>query len=92
MRGISLGNTGFGTREAPDYSVDVGPFETAYGGEDEEVVFRDEAGVSSTGQSGVEGAEDAGSSPVKSLIRSMGGVIWILLLIGFSLARSCGGE
>lgn len=90
--GISMRNTAFGTREAGDHSADVGPFDTTYGMDDEGIVFRDEAGASSTVPNAADRAEDADSSPVKSLIRSMGGVIWILLLIGFSLARSCGGE
>jgi hypothetical protein len=34
--------------------------------------------------------EDQPSSLVRSLFRSLGGIVWILLLIGFSLARSCG--
>lgn len=33
--------------------------------------------------------EDAPSSVGQSLLKSFGGVIWILLFIGFSIARSC---
>ncbi len=33
---------------------------------------------------------DQPTSKVGSLVRSLGGVIWVILLIGFSLARSCG--
>lgn len=38
---------------------------------------------------------EAGEQPMsvgRTLIRSMGGLIWVLVLIGFTLARSCGGE
>lgn len=35
-------------------------------------------------------AEDAPASLGRSLIRSLGGIIWVLLLIGYSLAQSCG--
>jgi len=35
---------------------------------------------------------DAPSSVGASLIRSLGGFIWVIVLIGFTLARSCGGE
>ena len=34
--------------------------------------------------------EDEAPSFVRSIVRSLGGVIWIVLLIAFSLARSCG--
>jgi len=34
--------------------------------------------------------DEAPSSFVGGLIRSLGGLIWVILLIGFSLARSCG--
>ena len=34
--------------------------------------------------------EDEPSSIGRSLFRSLGGIVWILLLIGFSLARNCG--
>ncbi len=32
------------------------------------------------------------TSTGRSLIRSLGGFIWVIVLIGFTLARSCGGE
>ncbi|MBJ22945.1 MAG: hypothetical protein CL933_26340 [Deltaproteobacteria bacterium] len=35
-------------------------------------------------------ASDEPRSVVRSLVRSLGGVVWVILLIGFSLARSCG--
>ncbi len=97
---VSLSDTRFGTSATPYDSADVGSFETKYGMGGEQSVFRDEPGNASTGVGAAPAsasapasadAEDAGSSPVKALIRSMGGVIWILLLVGFSLARSCGG-
>ena len=37
-------------------------------------------------------ATDAGEKPtsiVGSLVRSLGGFVWVILLIGFSIARSC---
>ena len=34
--------------------------------------------------------DDAPRSVFGGLIRSLGGLIWVILLIGFSLARSCG--
>lgn len=95
------GRTGpFGLRSnkqsSPGYSTGSDPFDSAYGMEDDEFVFREEAAsTTSSPNSNKElgdGVESERSSPVKSLMRSMGGVIWVLLLIGFSLARSCGGE
>jgi hypothetical protein len=38
-----------------------------------------------------EGAEEP-MSVGRTLIRSLGGLIWVIVLIGFTLARSCGGE
>jgi hypothetical protein len=35
---------------------------------------------------------DEPSSVGRSLIRSLGGLAWVILLIGFTLARNCGGE
>lgn len=35
---------------------------------------------------------DEPSSVGRSLIRSLGGLVWVILLIGFTLARNCGGE
>jgi hypothetical protein len=35
---------------------------------------------------------DKPSSTGRSLIRSLGGFIWVIVLIGFTLARTCGGE
>jgi hypothetical protein len=35
---------------------------------------------------------DEPSSVGRSLIRSLGGFIWVVVLIGFTLARNCGGE
>ena len=35
---------------------------------------------------------DEPTSVAGSLIRSLGGFIWIIVLIGFTLARNCGGE
>ena len=35
---------------------------------------------------------DEPSSIGRSLIRSLGGFIWVVVLIGFTLARNCGGE
>jgi hypothetical protein len=32
------------------------------------------------------------SSMGRSLVKSLGGFIWIIALIGFTLARNCGGE
>jgi hypothetical protein len=40
-----------------------------------------------------EGEADEGPMSVgRSLIRSLGGFVWIIVLIGFTLSRSCGGE
>lgn len=91
-RGFSLGNRGFGTRASASDAATASPFETAYGTDDDEFVLRDESGKLSAGADVGGAAGDAGSSPLKSLVRSMGGVIWVLLLVGFSLVRSCGGE
>lgn len=35
---------------------------------------------------------DEPSSVGRSLIRSLGGLVWVILLIGFTLARNCGGD
>ena len=35
---------------------------------------------------------DEPSSVGRSLIRSLGGLVWVIVLIGFTLARNCGGE
>ncbi len=35
---------------------------------------------------------DEPTSIGRSLIRSLGGFVWIIVLIGFTLARNCGGE
>jgi len=35
---------------------------------------------------------DEPSSIGRSLIRSLGGFVWVIVLIGFTLARNCGGE
>ena len=35
---------------------------------------------------------DKPSSIGRTLIRSLGGLIWVIVLIGFTLARNCGGE
>jgi hypothetical protein len=35
---------------------------------------------------------DEPSSVGRSLIRSLGGFVWVIVLIGFTLARNCGGE
>ncbi len=40
---------------------------------------------------GLEVAEEP-KSPVRSLIRSLGGFVWVIVLIGFTLARNCGGN
>ena len=40
---------------------------------------------------GLEVAEES-KSPVRSLIRSLGGFVWIIVLVGFTLARTCGGN
>ena len=37
-------------------------------------------------------ASDEPSSIGRSLIRSLGGFVWVIVLIGFTLARNCGGE
>ena len=37
-------------------------------------------------------ASDEPSSIGRSLIRSLGGLVWVVVLIGFTLARNCGGE
>lgn len=36
------------------------------------------------------GVSDEPSSMGRSLIRSLGGFVWIIVLIGFTLARNCG--
>lgn len=33
---------------------------------------------------------EASTSPLRTIFRSLGGLIWIILLIAFSLARDCG--
>jgi hypothetical protein len=35
---------------------------------------------------------DEPSSVGRSLIRGLGGFVWVIVLIGFTLARNCGGE
>lgn len=35
---------------------------------------------------------DEPSSMGRTLIRSLGGVVWIVMLIGFTLARNCGSD
>lgn len=35
---------------------------------------------------------DEPSTIGRSLIRSLGGLVWVIVLIGFTLARNCGGE
>ena len=35
---------------------------------------------------------DEPSSVGRSLVRTLGGFIWVIVLIGFMLARNCGGE
>ena len=35
---------------------------------------------------------DEPSSVGRTLIRSLGGFVWVIVLIGFTLARNCGGE
>jgi hypothetical protein len=35
---------------------------------------------------------DESPSAGRSLLRSLGGFFWVIVLIGFTLARSCGGE
>ncbi len=35
---------------------------------------------------------DPPSSIGRSLIRSLGGFVWVVVLIGFTLARNCGGD
>ena len=35
---------------------------------------------------------DEPSSLGRTLIRSLGGLVWVIVLIGFTLARNCGGE
>lgn len=35
---------------------------------------------------------DRPSSIGRSLIRSLGGFVWVVVLIGFTLARNCGGD
>lgn len=35
---------------------------------------------------------DPPSSIGRSLIRSLGGFVWVVVLIGFTLSRNCGGD
>jgi hypothetical protein len=35
---------------------------------------------------------DEPSSVGRSLIRSLGGLVWVVVLIAFTIARNCGGE
>jgi len=35
---------------------------------------------------------DEPASVGRSLIRTLGGFVWVIVLIGFTLARNCGGE
>lgn len=37
-------------------------------------------------------ANEAPQSVGGSIIRSLGGFVWVIVLIGFTIARSCGGE
>lgn len=53
--------------------------------EDESIFSMETAGP------GEEGAE-SGSSLPRTLLRTFGSLIWIGLLIAFTLARDCGGE
>lgn len=39
--------------------------------------------------------EDEPTSPIsigRSLVKGLGGFVWIIVLIGFTLVRNCGGE
>ena len=37
-------------------------------------------------------APEESTSVGRSLLRTLGGFVWIIVLIGFTMARSCGGE
>ncbi len=55
--------------------------------------FPEPTGLLLPGQDGREiETPDEPSSIGRSLIRSLGGFVWIIVLIGFTLARNCGGE
>lgn len=56
---------------------------------------QDERFFESPGESPVEFSgepSDEPSSMGRTLIRSLGGVVWIVMLIGFTLARNCGSD
>lgn len=40
---------------------------------------------------GLEVAEES-KSPIRTLLRSLGGFVWIIVIIGFTLAKNCGGN
>ncbi|MFK7896853.1 MAG: hypothetical protein AB8G23_13505 [Myxococcota bacterium] len=85
---ISLRGTRFGTKGLGDYSgtgADSGRTTAA------DYDLGRDTGSPAAGEDEIVLADaDASSSLGKSILGSMGSVIWILLLVGFSLARSCG--
>lgn len=52
---------------------------------------QDERLIESPGEPAGESSDEP-SSMGRTLIRSLGGVVWIVMLIGFTLARNCGSD
>ncbi len=40
----------------------------------------------------IEQTDEAPTSFVRTIIRGLGGFIWVIVLIAFTLARNCGGD